>query len=150
VEISTQAKKRRQKKMSEQKRAVIYARSATVQDEGSRFTRDQQVEVCKEYALEQGYEVVEVFSEAFSGIQYRERPELSKIRRMAQDHDFDVLLINTYDRLSRSQVHLVILLDEFENQGICVECVQEQMDTVPTGQFLRNALKLIAQTKKES
>jgi hypothetical protein len=61
VEISTQAKKRRQKKMTEQKRAVIYARSATFPDHGAAFPIAQQIHLCHEYAIREGYEVVEEF-----------------------------------------------------------------------------------------
>jgi site-specific DNA recombinase len=130
-------------------RAIIYARVSTdrQEEEGSSF--DVQVDNCTLHAKERGMVVVEVFREVFTGSLYRERPLLTKLRQMAQRKEFDVLLINTFDRLSRNQTQLAVLMDEMEHLGIQVVCIKENFDDTPTGQFMRNALGFVAEVERQ-
>src|SRR6185437_4003085 len=129
-------------------RAIIYARVSTDRQEEEGSSLDVQVENCTGHAQSQHMAVVEMFREVFTGSLYRERPLLTKLRQMAQRKEFDVLLINTFDRLSRSQIHLAVLIDEMEHLGIRVECIKENFDDTPTGQFMRNVLGFVAEVER--
>ena len=75
-------------------RAVIYARvSSDAQEDNTSL--DTQVENCEKLGNGKGFIIVQTFREVFTGYLYRERKELTKLREMARNHEFDVLLINT-------------------------------------------------------
>jgi site-specific DNA recombinase len=130
-------------------RAIIYARVSTDRQEEEGSSLDVQVENCTIHAKSCHMIIVEIFREVFTGSLYRERPLLSRLRQMARNKEFDVLLINTFDRLSRNQTHLVVLIDEMEHLGIRVECIKEKFDDTPTGQFMRNALGFVAEVERQ-
>src|ERR1700730_7820970 len=87
--------------MSDQKRAAIYARTATTQELGPNFPLANQIHECKEFATREGYEVVEEFQEVGSGSGI-DRPILKSLLEAAKEGRFDVLIIRTFDRLSRN------------------------------------------------
>ncbi|MBV9689199.1 MAG: recombinase family protein [Ktedonobacteraceae bacterium] len=130
-------------------RAVIYARVSTDKQEDDGTSLDTQVENCERIALQEGIFVVETFREVFTGSLYRERKLLTTLRQMARNHEFEVLIINTFDRLSRNQTHLAVLIDEMEHLGIKILCVKEKFDETPAGQFMRNALGFVAEVERQ-
>ena len=134
---------------SAQLRAVIYTRVSTEIQEEEGTSLDTQVENCLKYAHEQGYRVIESFREVFTGSLYRERSLLSKLRQMARNREFEILIINTFDRLSRNQTHLAVLIDEMDHLKIQIACVKENFDDTPTGQFMRNALGFVAEVERQ-
>src|SRR5216684_2753670 len=121
-------------------RAVIYARVSSEIQESDGSSLDTQVEGCTAYANEQGYFIVETVRETFTGSLLWERKKLSRIREMARNNEFDVLIFNTFDRLSRNQTHLVIVLEEMQRLNIRVECVRENLDSTPQGELLRHVM----------
>jgi site-specific DNA recombinase len=131
------------------RRAVIYARVSTEIQEDDGTSLDVQIEHCQERARELGVRVIKTFREVFTGSLYRERPDLTRLREMARNNEFEVILINSFDRLSRNQTHLAVLVDEMEHLGIQIECVKEKFDDTPTGQFMRNALGFVAEVERQ-
>lgn len=97
----------------------LYARVSTdEQKEGK--TIESQINDLRKYAKEQNYNIVsEHFDDGWTG-SILERPELDKVRDEAKNGVFDTLLIHHPDRLSRVQLHQLLLLDEFERQNIKV------------------------------
>lgn len=134
--------------MSSQIRAVIYTRVSTDKQEEEGTSLDGQVANCMTYANANNMLVVETFREVFTGSLYRERPLLTKLRQMARNRELDVVIINTFDRLSRNQTHQAVLWEEMEHLGIKIECVKEKIDETPTGEFLRNALGFVAEMER--
>lgn len=131
------------------RRAVIYTRVSTDKQEEEGTSLDVQVTNCLAYARENGIEVIEVFREVYTGSLYRERPLLSKLRQMARNREFDVIIINTFDRFSRNQTHQAVLWDEMQHLGISIECVKEKFDETPAGQFMRSALSFVAEVERQ-
>jgi site-specific DNA recombinase len=68
---------------------------------------------------------------------------------MARNREFDVLLLNTLDRLSRNQTHIAVLYDEMTHNGIKIECVKEPFEESASGKFLRNAFAFLAEVQRE-
>lgn len=88
-------------------KAAIYARfSSTLQDARS---VDDQVRICRERADREGWEVVEVFADyAISGA-VRERPGLNAL--LAHAGDFDVVVAEAIDRISRHQADIATIYE---------------------------------------
>ena len=82
-------------------RAVIYARySSELQSERS---IDDQLALCRERASREGWRIVEVFTDyALSGASMR-RPGLQALMDGARRSEFDIVLSEALDRLSRDQ-----------------------------------------------
>lgn len=81
------------------KRVAIYARYSS--DKQSETSADDQARLCIEHAERAGWHVAAIFKdEAVSG-SIRHRPELTKM--LARAAEFDVVLAESIDRLSRDQ-----------------------------------------------
>ena len=104
------------------RRAVLYARVATL---GSRRRLENQLQMGRKYAQENGYVVVAELKEdsGVSGITL-DRPQLNRVRDMARAGQFDVLVIRGVDRLSRDHGHLLALGKELKRAGVEIECVE--------------------------
>jgi DNA invertase Pin-like site-specific DNA recombinase len=62
------------------KRAAIYTRVSTARQGDDGTSLDTQEARCRDYVAENGYELVGVWSDQYSGALYRERPGLSELR----------------------------------------------------------------------
>ena len=83
-------------------RAAIYARYSS--DLQSAASIDDQVRLCRERALAAGHEIVEVFSDyAISASALRTRPGMLALMDAARARDFDVVIAEALDRISRDQ-----------------------------------------------
>jgi len=118
------------------KRAVIYCRVSTDEQENNTSLETQEAE-CRAYAASLGFEVVAVILEGFTATLLWVRKELEKVRKMYQSGMLDVVIVRTYDRLSRNHIHFAILGEEMQRLGIQLLCAKEQLDNSPVGQFAR-------------
>ncbi len=83
-------------------RAAIYARYSS--DLQSAASIHDQVRLCRERALASGHEIVEVFSDyAISASALRTRPGMLALMEAARARDFDVVIAEALDRISRDQ-----------------------------------------------
>ncbi len=134
------------------KRAVIYCRVSTDDQEREGTSLQTQLEACRAYCREHGYQVVEQWQEAFSGLTL-ERPKLREMQNVIRTQDIDVLVIFCLDRLSRDPTHGVILTQEFDRLGVALEAVTETMDSSELGRLINYirgfASKLEAEKIKE-
>ena len=89
------------------RRAVIYARfSSELQ---SRASIADQVRLCRRLAEDNGWQIVELFAdEAMSGTSHL-RPDFQRMQQAAIDGEFDIILAEALDRLSRDQEHIAAL-----------------------------------------
>jgi hypothetical protein len=98
-------------------RAALYARTACLtQDRKSAV--ELQLEALRNYAIQNGMEIVDEFTDAgYSGLR-RDRAGLNRMCHGAERHDFDVLLIQDPARLARNAVLEISLLEKLEQCGV--------------------------------
>ena len=85
------------------KRAAIYARYSTELQSVTSIT--DQIRLCRKIAEDNGWYVSEIFTDdAISGGTHL-RPGFQKLQRAAQNGDFDIIVSEALDRLSRDQEH---------------------------------------------
>ena len=126
--------------MSKMKKVAIYVRvSTSVQGDGTSL--DTQEEAGNALAISLGYPVdaVCVYREVWSGASL-DRPHLEKLRHMAAADELEALVVFNTDRLARDPVHLVMLVREFEGQGVKVHFVHDPSDSTPEGELVRFVL----------
>ena len=91
-------------------RAVIYARySSDLQREAS---IEDQLEVCRRYALIQGWTVVETYTDAAISGASRFRPGFQKLIAEASRNKFDIVICEAIDRLGRRLADTADLQDQ--------------------------------------
>jgi site-specific DNA recombinase len=126
----------------------IYCRVSTDPQEEN-TSLDEQEATGREYCRANGLTIGMVHREVFSGYQYREREKLDLMRQRYREGHIQGVVIRTLDRLSRSQVHNAILMEEMEHHGGVLYCVKENIDDTPMGKFVRMVLAFVAEMERE-
>src|SRR5436190_21432893 len=126
----------------------LYCRVSTDPQEDN-TSLDEQEEAGKQFCRENGLTIGMVHREVFSGYQYREREKLDLMRQRYREGKIQGVVMRTLDRLSRSQVHNAILMDEMEHHEITLHCVKENIDDSPMGKFVRMVLAFVAEMERE-
>ena len=105
------------------RRAVIYARySSESQREAS---IDGQIGICRAFADHHGWELVNVFTDrAISGSTFV-RAGYQGLLEAARRGEFDVIVAEAVDRLSRDQEHVAAFYKQMKFAGIDVVTVAE-------------------------
>ena len=130
--------------------AAIYARVSS-----DRQRREQtiasQTAALRELAAGRGLLIADdlVFEdEGVSGAVLR-RPELERLRDLAVEGRFEVLLCHAPDRLARRYAYQVLLLEEFQRAGIEVVFAKEpERSGTPEDELLRQFQGMIAEYGK--
>src|SRR5712692_11137707 len=107
----------------------IYCRVSTDPQEDN-TSLDEQEAAGREYCRANGLIVGMVHREVWSGYEYREREKLELMRNRYRDGLIQGVVIRTLDRLSRSQVHNAILMEEMEHYEIALHCVKEVIESI--------------------
>ena len=126
----------------------IYCRVSTDPQEDN-TSLDEQEAAGRAYCVEHGLIVGMVHRETFSGYLYRERKKLSVMRERYREGKIQGVVIRTLDRLSRSQTHVAILMEEMEHYKVTLYSVKEVIDDTPMGKFARMVLAFVAEMERE-
>jgi site-specific DNA recombinase len=132
-------------------RAVLYARvSGDDRGKDGRNLKGQ-LAMCREYAQEHGYVVVEELAEddrGASGASW-DLPKLNRALEMARADDFEVLVVRELDRFARKLAKQLVVETEFQRAGTEVEYVLAEYDDSPEGQLQKHVRAVIAEFERE-
>jgi DNA invertase Pin-like site-specific DNA recombinase len=130
--------------------AAIYARVSSDRQRREQTIQSQTVAL-RELAAERGLLVAEdlVFEdEGVSGAVLR-RPALERLRDVAVEGRFEVLLCHAPDRLARRYAYQVLLLEEFQRAGVEVIFAKEpERSGTPEDELLRQFQGMIAEYER--
>ena len=133
------------------KRAVLYARVSG--DDRGKEGRNLagQLEMCRNYAQEHGYQVVAELSEDDRGASGFEidLPKLNRVREMARANELDVLIVRELDRLSRNLAKQLIVEQELQGDGVKVEYVLYDFPDTPEGRLNKHVRAMLAEYERE-
>lgn len=133
-------------------KAAIYCRVSTEDQEKEGTSLQTQLEACRNYCQDKGYDTAYRFSEAYSGLTL-ERPKLDELRELGRNEQINVVVVYCLDRLSRDPTQGVILTQELEKHRVILEAVTETVDSSELGKlisYIRGfASKLEAERIKE-
>ncbi|CDZ54016.1 recombinase family protein [Neorhizobium galegae] len=117
------------------KRAVIYARYST--DLQNDRSVEDQIQLCKEHAIRIGAAIVEEYSDrAKSGASMFGRPGLAALMQAAERGDFNLLVSESPDRISRDIADLAHVHKTLKFRGVDINCVNGgAIDTVQVGMY---------------
>jgi len=130
--------------------AAIYARVSSDKQRREQ-TIQSQTAALRELAADRGLLIADdlVFEdEGVSGAVLR-RPELERLRDVAVEGRFEVLLCHAPDRLARRYAYQVLLLEEFQRAGIEVVFAKEpERSGTPEDELLRQFQGMIAEYER--
>ena len=127
-------------------RAVLYARVSSDDRRVDGRNLAGQLDMCRSYCTEKGYEVVAELKEderGASGADF-DLPKLSQALDMAQAGAFDVLVTRELDRLARGLAKQLYLENEFQRYGARVEYALADYDDSAEGSLSKNIRAVIA------
>jgi site-specific DNA recombinase len=131
-------------------RAALYARVSTPQQE-QEATIESQIAALETYAKDEGYSLNPdhyFLDVAVSGAKLN-RPALDRLRDLAAEAVFSVVLCLSPDRLSRQYAHQWVLMDELQRVGVAVVFVEQPHVTDdPQGQLLLGIQGLFAEYER--
>lgn len=136
-------------------RAAIYTRVSTASRSryGDAVSYDQRPEVQEQplrgMAEKRGWTVTQVYTDRESGAK-QTRPALANLMRDARLCAFDVLLVWRFDRLSRSVLHFLQLVEELRELGIEFVSLEQSFDTTTaSGKFTLTMFAALAELERE-
>jgi site-specific DNA recombinase len=132
------------------KKAAIYCRVSTEDQEREGTSLQSQQAACLAKAIELGYEITEdtVFIETYSGLTI-DRPKLQQLRQAARDGELGVVIAYALDRLSRDPVHCIIIQDDLERNHVKLVLVTEDIDTSDMGKLITHIKGFAAKLEAE-
>jgi len=130
--------------------ASLYARVSTLRQE-QEATIDSQIAALDTYAQEQGYQIEpehRFIDQAVSG--YRlDRPALDRLRDLASEQSFQVVLCLDPDRLARRYIYQRLILDELSQAGVTVIFLsQPEMADGPQAELMLGIQGLFAEYER--
>ena len=131
------------------KLAAIYARVSSDRQKEDQ-TIESQVSALKDYAAEHGYAVSEEWcfkDDGYSGA-YLRRPGLERLRDISAEGQMQTVLIYSPDRLSRKYAYQVLLMEEFNREGVEVIFLKSPNATTPEEQLSLQFQGMIAEYER--
>lgn len=128
-------------------KAVIYARVSTDEQAARGFSLPTQIEACRQYAAQKGYQVLEVFQDDYTGT-VMDRPELNNLREFVLNHDVKIMIVYDIDRLARKAIYQMLIEEELDKQGVRIEYVLGQYEDTDEGRLQKQIRASIAEYEK--
>ncbi len=110
------------------KKAAIYARVSR-EEQAQNYSLPTQLQSCRDYAAEHGYEVVAEFMDTYTGTEF-DRPQFNELKKLAGI--VDAVIIHDTDRLSRDAVDMANFNRDFLAKNTLVKFVNFSIDTSTT------------------
>ncbi|MGA0610650.1 recombinase family protein [Caldimonas sp. KR1-144] len=134
-------------KPTKPRRVALYARVST-----DRQSTENQLRELREAAQRLGWEVAAEFTDrGISGAKGRkDRPQLDAMLKGIARKDFDVVAAWSVDRLGRSLIDLIALLQELHSTGVDLYLHQQGINTAtPAGKALFQMMGVFAEFERE-
>lgn len=118
-----------------------YARVSTASQARDGNSLDCQINMLKHAGA------VKIFSDVFSG-SINNRPQLDKLLRVIQTGD--TLIVTKLDRIARSLIQGIQLLESLTNSGVIVNVLNMGiLDDSPTGKLIRNIMLSFSEFERD-
>ena len=129
------------------KKAVVYCRVSTKEQADEGGSLSTQEKICKDYAIKNGYEIVDIFIEQGESAKNANRTELKRLLSICTNKKSNIKAVIVYkiDRVARNiddyrQIRLLL-----KSYGIEIKSTSEFFEDNPVGRFMENIIANVAQ-----
>jgi len=129
-------------------RAILYARVSTDEQVRSGYSLAQQIEALRQYAANEGYEVLEEVSDPGHSGASLERPGMDRARDLVAASGVSVVLAQDRDRFAREPAYHYLLRREFEEHGAKIRALSDRGDESPEGELTDGILDQLAKFER--
>lgn len=129
-------------------RAAIYRRVSDPKQEREGASLDTQAIDCRAHCRQQRYTVAYDIHDVHTGDELDERPGMSELRRLMRRGLVDLVVVRTWDRLSRNVTSREVLRYEAGQRSIRIESVMEESDESPFGIFKEQVATFVAMVER--
>jgi site-specific DNA recombinase len=130
------------------KRAILYARVSTDEQARSGYSLAQQLEALRDYAVREGYEVLEEIADPSQSGASLERPGMDRVRDLVAAGGVSVVLAQDRDRFAREPAYHYLLRREFEEHGTKIRALNDRGDESPEGELTDGILDQLAKYER--
>src|SRR5207248_6404652 len=78
-----------------------------------------------------------------------ERQQLRERLDAARRHEFDVVVVTEFSRLSRRQIEQAVIIDLLDHAGVKIESLTENFDDSAIGNFMKSVYAFLAEVERE-
>ena len=121
--------------------SVIYTRVSTKEQADNNMSLDTQRKLCEQYALKNGYNLLEAFGGTYESAKNDERKEFNKMLSFVRKskEKISYIIVYSVDRFSRSGANAIYLKEQLRQQGVHILAVSQPSDTAtPSGSLQQN------------
>src|ERR671921_897817 len=130
------------------RKAILYARVSTDEQARSGYSLAQQLEALRDYAAQEGYEVLEEVTDPGQSGASLERPGMERVRNLVAAGGVSVVLAQDRDRFSREPAYTYLLKREFEEYGTKIRALNDRGDDTPEGELTDGILDQLAKFER--
>ena len=136
------------------KRIIAYCRESTVQQAQNGWNLDEQERQLRNY-IEVYYAGIEysleVVREEGASAKTLIRPKFNEIMKRISIGEIDILVVYTYDRLTRRLKDFIYLLEEMEKNGVVLNSIRDRFDTgTATGRMMAHIVVSLAEWEEDT
>src|SRR5215204_2701885 len=130
------------------KRAILYARVSTDEQARNGYSLAQQMEALREYADQEGYEILEEVTDPGQSGASLVRPGMDRVRDLVATDGVSVVLAQDRDRFAREPAYHYLLRSEFEEHGTKIRSLNDRGDDSPEGELTDGILDQLAKFER--
>jgi site-specific DNA recombinase len=130
------------------KKAILYTRVSTDEQARSGYSLAQQLETLRDYAIREGYEVLEEVADPGQSGASLERPGMDRVRDLVAAGGVSVVLAQDRDRFAREPAYHYLLRREFEEYGTKIRALNDRGDDSPEGELTDGILDQLAKFER--
>ena len=131
--------------MQQTKSVAIYTRVSTTDQ-----TTENQVMELTEYCKNNKLEIYKIYNEEGISGTKTSRPQLDLMLQDMRLRKFDTIIVWKFDRLGRSTIHLLQILEEMKSKDIRLIATSQNIDTnTPLGKFYFTIVGGFAEMERE-